>query len=99
MRTNFNKISSSFIIFLAFLTANQNVLCNLVPPVSAKIVGGIPAKPGEFKSNISVRTSNGGVHLCGGTLIDASHVVTSADCLTDDQGRVVNANDVHNEFQ
>lgn len=90
--------SSTIIISIFFVIFFQNVLCNVAaaPPkstVDGRIVGGVPAKPGEFKSKISVQNREGD-HLCGGTLIDATHIVTAADCLTDNQGRVFNATSV-----
>lgn len=58
-----------------------------------RIVGGTPARIGEFSAKISVRNRNG-AHLCGGTLINPTHIVTSAQCVTDNTGRVFAASEV-----
>ncbi|XP_032671102.1 transmembrane protease serine 9-like [Odontomachus brunneus] len=43
------------------------------------IVGGDVAKPGQFKHQVSLQVL--GKHICGGSLIDETHVLTAAHCL------------------
>lgn len=52
-----------------------------MPSITPRIIGGTNARLGEFKGSISVQTRIGGFHFCGGTLIDAYHVLTAAHCL------------------
>lgn len=52
-----------------------------------RIVGGTLATHGEFPGSVSLQTRQG-FHFCGGTLIDESHVLTAAHCVTDERGRV-----------
>ncbi|KAJ6634729.1 Trypsin-1 [Pseudolycoriella hygida] len=52
------------------------------------IVGGTEAEAGEFRGKISIQFANG-THICGGTLIHASHVLTSASCMTTSEGEVI----------
>lgn len=58
-----------------------------------RIVGGTPARIGEFSAKISVQNRQG-AHLCGGTLINPTHIVTSAQCVTDNTGKVSAASEV-----
>lgn len=47
------------------------------------IVGGKNAAPGEFPWQVSLqkgRGSRGSFHFCGGSIVDASHVVTASHC-------------------
>nr|XP_055041449.1 plasminogen [Misgurnus anguillicaudatus] len=46
-----------------------------------RIVGGCVSKPHSWPWQISLRTSAGKIHFCGGTLIDAQWVLTAAHCL------------------
>ncbi|XP_056620632.1 plasminogen isoform X1 [Triplophysa dalaica] len=46
-----------------------------------RIVGGCISKPHSWPWQISLRTSAGKIHFCGGTLIDAQWVLTAAHCL------------------
>jgi trypsin len=45
-----------------------------------RIVGGTDAAPGEFPWQVSLQRSNG-EHVCGGVLLDPTHVVTADHCL------------------
>lgn len=46
-----------------------------------KIVGGWPANPGEIPYQVSLRIN--GKHICGGSIISNSHILTAAHCLQD----------------
>jgi len=56
----------------AFCGARQEDVMN-------KIVGGEIATPGEFPWQVAVRID--GLYFCGGSLIDATHVLTAAHCV------------------
>lgn len=46
------------------------------PP--SKIKGGVLANEGEFPWQVSLRKN--GRHFCGGSIIDATHILTAAHC-------------------
>ncbi|XP_063982965.1 chymotrypsin-2-like [Diachasmimorpha longicaudata] len=48
-----------------------------------KIVGGQNAKPGEFPYQVSIRKFNR--HWCGGSILDATHILTAAHCFVSDE--------------
>ena len=50
------------------------------PPPTTNIVGGVPASE-TYSFMVSLQNSSGR-HSCGGSLIDASQVVTAATCAT-----------------
>lgn len=52
-------------------------------PISPQVVNGRDPEPGEARALVSV--SSGGLS-CGGTLVDANHVITAAHCITSAQG-------------
>lgn len=72
-----------------------------LPTITPRIIGGTNARLGEFKGSISVQTRVGRFHFCGGTIIDAYHVLTAAHCLADDDRVVRSPNDVriYSEFK
>uniref|UniRef100_A0A1I8MFE3 Uncharacterized protein n=1 Tax=Musca domestica TaxID=7370 RepID=A0A1I8MFE3_MUSDO len=45
-----------------------------------RIVGGTAASEGQFPYQVSLRW--GGAHVCGGSIVSASYIVTAAHCLT-----------------
>ncbi|XP_043942151.1 serine protease 27-like [Protopterus annectens] len=51
------------------------------PKFNSRIVGGINAQPGEWPWQVSFQKS--GKHICGGSLISDSWVITAAHCLKD----------------
>lgn len=80
--------------FLCLLIVTVN-LCrgddenNVDQSASTRIVGGTLAVLGEYPAQISLQRRNR-FPFCGGTLIDASHVLTAAHCCVTDTG-VVNS--------
>ena len=55
------------------------------PPAGHRIYGGVEAKVGEFPSIVSLQKLwSDGVfhHHCGGTILDESHILTAAHCVT-----------------
>ncbi|CAF0735573.1 unnamed protein product [Adineta steineri] len=52
-----------------------------VTPIRTRIVGGQEAVPHSWPWLVSIQNRRG--HFCGGTLIDAYHVLTAAHCLQD----------------
>ena len=59
--------------------------------VNAEIVGGSPVKQGTY--NFMVRsfklTGEDFIPWCGGSMIDAQHVLTAAHCVVDDAGDII----------
>ncbi|KAG0435241.1 hypothetical protein HPB47_018606, partial [Ixodes persulcatus] len=49
-------------------------------PQSGKIVGGRPARPGEFPWIVSLQSTRK-IHFCGGSIISADIILTAAHCL------------------
>ncbi|CAG0904516.1 unnamed protein product [Darwinula stevensoni] len=47
-----------------------------------KIVGGIPAEPGQFPYQVSMQYGSGSSwsHYCGGSILDETHVLTAGHC-------------------
>ncbi|KAM4024011.1 transmembrane protease serine 9-like [Anomaloglossus baeobatrachus] len=56
------------------------------PPFSLRIVGGQSSVPGKWPWQISVM--RGDTHLCGGSLISRSWVVTAAHCMSSESGEM-----------
>jgi trypsin len=56
-----------------------------------RIVGGVSAVVGEFPSFVSVRMVVGGeeFHICGGTLLGPSTVLTAGHCVTDPKNQKI----------
>ncbi|KID72311.1 Trypsin [Metarhizium brunneum] len=56
--------------------------------IDKRIVGGEDVPAGEIKFIVSLRDQNG-THVCGGSLLDSTTVLTAAHCLIDDEIQVV----------
>ena len=67
------------------LTASGSALAG---PISPQVVNGRDPEPGEARALVSVSAPG---LSCGGTLVDAVHVVTAAHCVTNTQGTPVAA--------
>ena len=54
-----------------------------VPSASAKIVGGIPAQPGQFPfvASLKIRSFYSYIHFCGGAAISQEYILTAAHCV------------------
>ncbi|CAF0737223.1 unnamed protein product [Didymodactylos carnosus] len=69
--------------------ASNNFLMTLYNSIMSKIINGVESKPNTWPWLVSIgiryRTNNGlwqnRTHICGGTLIEQSHVLTAAHCL------------------
>lgn len=68
------------LIVVALLTASGSALAG---PVSPQVVNGRDPLPGEARALVSVSAAG---LSCGGTLVDAVHVITAAHCVTSSQG-------------
>uniref|UniRef100_A0A0C9QDL4 CTR2_1 protein n=1 Tax=Fopius arisanus TaxID=64838 RepID=A0A0C9QDL4_9HYME len=55
------------------------------PP--SKIVNGWDALPGQFPHQVSIQ--RGSSHSCGGSIIDAMHILTAAHCVFDENDRML----------
>jgi secreted trypsin-like serine protease len=62
---------------------------------NTQIVGGVRVEPGKYRFMTFVQIElPDGAGACGGSVIDASHVLTAAHCVTDDLGVAVGPEDV-----
>ncbi|XP_053679165.1 trypsin beta-like [Anopheles nili] len=51
-----------------------------------RIIGGLPATAGEFPAMVSLQLTQNSAHVCGGTLLTMSDILTAAHCVTDVRG-------------
>lgn len=58
-------------------------VCEIIVLAEERIIRGTDAMAGEFPGivNLEMVQSDGGISMCGGTLIDMSHILTAAHCL------------------
>jgi len=64
------------LILLSFAFA----ILGCVVGAEEKIVGGVEAIPHEFPWQVSLRRKSDNFHFCGGSVLDASTVITAAHC-------------------
>jgi trypsin len=67
--------------FASFLAVALPALVPATPTPHEAIVGGTLAASGEFPFIVSLQRS--GSHFCGGSLLDATTVITAAHCFVD----------------
>lgn len=53
---------------------------------ASKIVTGVVAYEGRHPYQVSVRKNN--KHICGGSILDSNHVLTAAQCVTNEEGKL-----------
>ena len=61
---------------------------DMKPRPTGRIVGGNDTEIGEFKYMVSIRTGDDR-NLCGGTILDATHILTACHCCLGDLPKVV----------
>jgi secreted trypsin-like serine protease len=67
-----NLLATSTTVFANVATQNER-------NDTTRIIGGVPARAGEFPSMVSVQLNYRG-HICGGALLDSTTVLTAAHC-------------------
>ncbi|XP_032671252.1 chymotrypsin-1-like [Odontomachus brunneus] len=56
------------------------VIANVYGDEPEPIVGGNMAYPGQFKHQVSIQED--GYHICGGSIISSTHILTAAHCIS-----------------
>ncbi|XP_063983182.1 uncharacterized protein LOC135165636 [Diachasmimorpha longicaudata] len=60
--------------------------------LNEKIINGQNAWPGLFPHQVSLQQRKS--HFCGGSIIDATHILTAAHCVVDDLSQVLRPDDI-----
>ena len=83
--TTYFLVFTMWLIYLSTILESSNCGRQFVRPISRRIVGGHPARPGTWPwmANIKVVFPRGTLqaeHLCGGSLIAPQWVLSAAHC-------------------
>jgi len=78
-------------ILLSMLATGGDAAADETPTPEPRIVGGVEAAPGEIPWQVLVRPAG---YLCGGSLVDASYVITAAHCVVNDAGAPISPSQI-----
>ncbi|OAA33851.1 extracellular trypsin protease [Beauveria brongniartii RCEF 3172] len=75
-------------VLITALAATFSATLAAAATIDKRIVGGKVVPEGEIKWIVSLRDQNG-THVCGGSLLDSTTVLTAAHCLEDEEVKIV----------
>lgn len=75
MKRTFSNLALCGALSLALLPASA------VAKSGIRIIGGAEANAGSYPWMVSLQSKSDGQHFCGGSLIDANHILTAAHCV------------------